>query len=127
MLNLVFTGYVSREATTHSFSESSNVVNFNVAVNYPTGRKNEDGTEIKEVQFFQCQKWGTNAEHLKIAEYLKKGQKVLITANKVVLDTKMENGTLYNNVIIRVTNVELLSKAKEDKAEEEQVSESISE
>lgn len=122
MLNLVFTGYVSREATTHSFSESSNVVNFNVAVNYPTGQKNEDGTEVKEVQFFQCQKWGTKAEHLKIAEYLKKGQQVLITANKVVLDTKTENGTLYNNVIIRVTNIELLSKAKE-----EQVSESISE
>ena len=127
MLNLVFTGYVSREATTHSFSESSNVVNFNVAVNYPTGRKDESGKEIKEVQFFQCQKWGSKPEHLKVADYLKIGQQVLVTASKLILETKTENGTLYNNVIIRVTNVELLSKAKEDKAEEEQVSESISE
>lgn len=122
MLNLVFTGYVSREATTHSF-DGSNVVNFNVAVNYPTGRKNEDGTEIKEVQFFQCQKWGTKNEHLKIAEYLKKGQQVLITANKLTLETKTENGTQYNNIIVRVTNVELLGKSAEKNNTGEPISE----
>ena len=122
MLNLVITGYVSRQATAHSF-EGSNVVNFNVAVNYPTGRKDENGNEIKEVQFFQCQKWGTKPEHLKIADYLKKGQQVLVTANKLILETKNENGTLYNNVIIRVTNIELLAKSKEEEPTQEQVSE----
>jgi hypothetical protein len=60
---------------------------------------------------------------LKIADFLKKGQQVLITANKLILETKTENGTLYNNVIIRVTNIELLAKSKEEEPTQEQVSE----
>lgn len=106
MFNLVFAGHLTADATFKKFEDKA-VVNFNVAVNFPTGKKDSNGNYIDEVEFFQCSKWFKSTEEPKVLEHLKKGKKVIVEARRIQASIYEKEGQSKVNLSVIVDNLEL--------------------
>ncbi len=106
MFHTVFTGHLTDDARFNTF-EDKGVINFTIAVNFPTGKKDEQGNYIEEAQFFQCSRWLRDSKTPKVLDYLKKGKKVIVEANKIAVKTTEVEGKIYNNLVVNVERLEL--------------------
>lgn len=121
MYTQIFTGNLTDVATFQKFDEQKSVVNFTVAVNFLTGKKDENGNYKSEVTYFPCSKWIKGNEKPKWFEYLLKGQKVLIESNYFKVSTSEKDGHTYQNFKVYVERLEILGGKKESNQEPEQV------
>jgi single-strand DNA-binding protein len=100
------TGRVGGDAETRS-AESSTVTNFNVAVDQGYG-------DNKQTNWFRCGLWGERGS--KLAQYIKKGDKVAVTGDLVIGE--------YNSkpqYEIRVSDVDCFMAGKQSSGEARQL------
>lgn len=105
----VFTGNLVSDATFRNVSEERSVINFTVAVNFSTGKKDESGNYIDEVNYFRCAKWVKGKETPKLMEYLKKGKKVLVHSDQLELKSSVKEETqeTFTTIQVNVSHLEL--------------------
>ena len=109
MFYQVFSGNLTADATFNVFEENErSVINFTVAVNFNTAKKDENGNFVQETIFLHCSKWNKGTEPSGVLNYLNKGRKVLITSEYVQIKESENNGKIYQNINVFVRNIELL-------------------
>lgn len=122
MFSVVFSGYLSKDATFATYGESS-VLNFTVAVHFPTGKKDNEGNEIKETVFLNCSRWTRNGQQEKMLQYLRKGQRVIVTGNQMNVRENTTPEKTFYNIHIMVQNIELIGTVARQEQELEHNSE----
>ena len=120
MYTQIFTGNLVDSATFQNIDEEKSVVNFTVAVNFQTGKKNDDGSYQTTTTFFPCSKWVKGKERPKWLEYMTKGQKVLIESSYFKISTSEKDGKTYQNMKVFVDKIELIGGKKNTHSSNEQ-------
>lgn len=106
MFTGILSGHLTTDANFKTFGERG-VVNFTVAVNFRTGKKDENGNFIDEVEFYQCAKWFGSVEEPAILQHLKKGKKVIVEFSKIQATFSKKEEKEYVNLHATVNNIEL--------------------
>lgn len=108
MNNYVCLGNLTRDPETHTFSSGSKVVRFGVAVNGRIKKQNgenvkdEQGRDVREVVFWDCEAWGIQADLLE--QYAKKGEKLIL--NGEIKEETWEDKNTQQNRSKKVLRVE---------------------
>jgi len=93
-------GRLGRDAELRYTPNNIAVCNLALAFNY--------GIKRQDSQWVECALWGKQAENL--AQYLKKGNQVSVTASDPHIETFTKNdGTQANKLVANVINIELIS------------------
>ena len=122
MKKMFISGRVTKDVvleTRKVAGEDRKVANFNVAINVPTGRRDENGKRVYETEYVKVSLWGRVAEAY--AKYLYKGREIEAIGN-----SRLEVWTDRNNQIHPVehmTNPEIELKGQNRQAEEPTVTE----
>ena len=114
MFYITFIGRLTKDATSRTF-ENSNVLNFNVAVNFLTGKKDAQGNYENDVLYLPCTKW--NSKNLeKDLQNLKLGTRVVIQGYKLELNSHTDptTGKEYQNLNVLVQSYEILDYEKKE-------------
>lgn len=106
-----FNGSLGRNSETKVIGDTK-VTKFSVANNTGYGEK-------KKTQWIECDLWGNRGE--KLANYLVKGQAVLVYGEIELHEYQAKDGTNKASLKCRVTDVELLGKKSENGNSEEKV------
>lgn len=106
-LRASFNGQLGRNAEVKTVSDTK-VTKFSVANNTGYGEK-------KKTQWIDCDLWGNRGE--KLANYLVKGQAVLIYGEIELHEYQAKDGTHKATLKCRVTDLELLGKKHENGGE----------
>ena len=117
MFSIIFSGYLTKDATVRTNGETS-VLNFTVAVNFPSGKKDAQGEDIKETVFLSCSKWSKGFQQSNLANYLKRGQRVIIVGNQMKISENDFEGKTYHNINIFVQSIELIGGSSSTHQEE---------
>lgn len=113
MHKTIATGNVGKDAVIKNLANTT-VINFNVAVNKKT--KNAQGVDVETTQWYDCSLFRQPNQSTEIAQYLKKGTKVLVEGEPTLRLYQDKDGRTAAALDLRVNNVELLSPKKEDAA-----------
>ena len=114
---ITVSGHVGKEVEMKYFESGSIVANFPLAATYYDHKTKENKTF-----WLKCQVWGKKAEFT--GEYVKKGNKVIVTGNFFIEEFKDKEGKSRTVNCISVNDIEQLGKKTKS---EEQSSESSSE
>lgn len=110
MIRLTITGNVGSDATVRTLQSGDMAISFTVA--HTDKYKAADGTMKETTTWVSCTKWVKAGQSVKIAEYLKKGTKVLVegvpSARAFMLDGSAEP---KSSLDCRVNAIELLGPA----------------
>ncbi|AVM51533.1 single-stranded DNA-binding protein [Capnocytophaga sp. oral taxon 878] len=117
MFSITFIGRVTKDATAKQF-EKSNVLNFTVAVNFPTQGKDENGDTIYDTIYLPCSKWNLQGDLNKVCERLKKGARIAVQGSKleVTVQQDQNTGREYTNLNVVVQSFEVLDYPKQPQA-----------
>ena len=83
MFTLTFSGNITADAEHKIYNENS-VINFTVAVNHSIKKGDE---WVDETDFIQISRWSKGTGTPKVLEHLKKGKKVIITTDRVKINS----------------------------------------
>ena len=108
-----FNGSLGRNSETKVVGDTK-VTKFSVANNTGYGEK-------KKTQWIECDLWGNRGE--KLANYLVKGQAVLVYGEIELHEYTAKDGTSKASLKCRVTDLELLGKKSESVGSDEKVDE----
>ena len=106
MLKLILTGALGQDAEIKEIGNSKLVV-FSVAVSMDY--KDSSGNKVEKTEWVKAQLWKSKAQSTKIAEFLKKGKKVLIEGEPVSEAYKSKNEEIKSNLVVNVKEIEFLS------------------
>ncbi|MDY3538404.1 single-stranded DNA-binding protein [Riemerella anatipestifer] len=106
MFTAILSGHLTAEPILAVYGENA-ALNFTLAVNFNTGKKDGNGNYIDETIFYQCTKWQKGTDEPKILEHLKKGKKIIVEANKITAYHNNKDGTDYVNISVQVHKIEL--------------------
>lgn len=115
MITSILNGVLGKDAEVKK-TTNSNVINFSVAVTKGYGDK-------KKTLWVECSKFGDNT---KIAEYLKKGTKVILTGEPDIRTYELSNGKSGSSFTLLVSTIELIGDKKEEQPAEIKTDEPIS-
>lgn len=117
MFLITFIGHVTKDATAKQF-EKSNVLNFTVAVNFPTQGKDEKGNTIYDTIYLPCSKWNLQGDLNKVCERLKKGARIAVQGSKMEITTHQDQNTgkEYTNLNVIVQSFEVLNYPQQPQA-----------
>ncbi|WP_424653125.1 single-stranded DNA-binding protein [Capnocytophaga sputigena] len=117
MFLITFIGRVTKDATAKQF-EKSNVLNFTVAVNFPTQGKDENGNTIYDTIYLPCSKWNLQGDLNKVCERLKKGARIAVQGSKLEVTTHQDQNTgkEYTNLNVVVQSFEVLDYPQQPQA-----------
>lgn len=104
-----FYGSLGRNAETKTVGDNNKVTKFSVASNSGYGDK-------KITQWVDCDAWGDRYE--KLAQYLVKGQAVLIYGELLINEYQSKDGTNKAAMKCRVSDIELVGSSKKDDKQE---------
>ncbi len=99
MNKLIITGRLTRDAEKRAIPSGTAVLSFSVANNTGYGDK-------QKTHFFDCSLFGKRAEG-RLADFMKKGQQVVIEGEVSLNTYQKENGDMRANLNVFVQNVEL--------------------
>lgn len=102
MLKILFTGNIGKAAEIRTLNSGDMAISFNVAHTQKTG----DGQEI--TTWVSCTKWVKAGASTKIADFLKKGQRVLIEGTPSARAWLQADNSARAELDCRVLNIELL-------------------
>lgn len=113
MFTINFIGRVTKDATVKQF-ENSSVLNFTVAINFPTQAKDEKGDTIYDTTYLPCSKWNLQGDLNKVCERLKKGARIAVQGSKLEVTTHQDQNTgkEYTNLNVIVQAFEVLDYPK---------------
>ena len=117
MFTINFIGHLTKDATVKQF-ENSSVLNFTVAVNFPTQAKDEKGNTIYDTTYLPCSKWNLQGDVNKVAERLEKGTRIAVQGYKLEVTTNLNQNTgkEYTNLNVVVQAFEVLDYPKKPQA-----------
>ena len=99
-----FHGSIGRDSEVKAVGDNK-VTKFSVANNSGYGDK-------KKVIWIDCDAWGARYE--KLAQYLLKGQSVLVYGEIEINEYKAKDGTMKSSMKCRVTDIELVGSKKDN-------------
>lgn len=112
MLKTIITGNLGRDAEVRTLDSGSSAISFTVAVSEKYTDK--AGNKVENTTWINCTLWRTSQQPTTIANYLKKGQKVLVEGKPSVRSYEKNDGTHGASFELRVENIELLGGAPAD-------------
>lgn len=102
----VLNGHLTADATFKKLGEDKGVLNFTVAHNFPTSKKDENQKTIYEPQFYSCVKWVNSGDAPEaLMNNLKKGSKTTLEIQKIEISTIENADKKYTNVNFIVSNI----------------------
>jgi single-strand DNA-binding protein len=106
MLKLILNGALGHDAEVKQVGNRK-AINFRVAVSQDY--KDADGNKVEKTEWIQAVIWKSENQSAKIAEYLKKGQRVLLEGTPSTEAFKNKEGELVSKFHINVKDIELLN------------------
>jgi single-strand DNA-binding protein len=106
MLKLILNGLLGQDAEVKQVG-TKKAINFSVAVSQDY--KDADGKKVERTEWVRAVIWKAENQSDKIAEYLKKGQRVIIEGTPSTEAYKGKDGELHANLHINVKDIELLN------------------
>ncbi len=106
MLKLILNGTIGKDAEIKSVGNRK-AINFNVAVSMDY--KNAQGERVERTEWVKTVMWRNENQSTKIAEYLKKGQKVLIEGIPGSEGYQSKDGHIKSSLHVKVKEIEILN------------------
>ncbi|MCU4154676.1 single-stranded DNA-binding protein [Carboxylicivirga sp. A043] len=106
MLKLILNGTVGKDAEVKTVGERK-VINFDVAVSMDY--KNAQGEKVERTEWVRAAMWRSERQSTKVAEFLKKGQKVLLEGVPGSEGYQSKDGTVKSTIHVNVKELELLN------------------
>lgn len=107
MIKAQIIGNLGKDAEVRTLDSGMRVISFSVA---HTEKWKKDGEDKEKTIWVNCTIWRGAEASVKIADYLKKGQKVYVEGEPSARGWKNDSGDVFANLEYRVVNVELLGK-----------------
>lgn len=112
MQQIIILGNIGRDAVIRE-TNGSRAISFSVAVN--ESYKAANGSKIENTSWYDCTIWREGQQSGKVADYLKRGQQVLIQGKPTVRSYQSQkDGKWYAAMEIRVDKCELVGGAKSE-------------
>jgi single-strand DNA-binding protein len=111
MFKLMLTGALGNDCEVREVGEKK-ALNFNVAVNQDY--RDGDGNKVEKTEWIRAVIWKSGNQNSKIADYLKKGQKVYIEGIPSSEGYESKDGKIKSSLTVNVKEIELLG-AKAEK------------
>ena len=112
MQQITLLGNVGRDAVTRE-TNGRRAIGFSVAVN--ESYKDSNGNKVENTNWYDCTIWRDGQQSTKVADYLKRGQQVLIQGRPSVRSYQSQkDGKWYAALEVRVDKCELVGSAKPD-------------
>lgn len=106
LFHSVFDGHLTADATFRKIGEDKGVINFTVAHNFPTSRKDENQKTIYEPQYYNCVRWVASGEEPEaLMTNLKRGSKITVECQKIEITTTTKEDKTYTNVNFIISNI----------------------
>ncbi len=106
MLKLILNGTLGADAEVKTVGKN-HAINFSVAVNMT--HKDQAGNKIEQTEWVKAVVWKYENQSVKIADFLKKGQRVLIEGMPTAEGYKNKEGEIKTTLHINVKDLELLN------------------
>ncbi len=104
MLKVILSGALGNDAEVREVGNSK-VINFNVAVSLDY--KDKDGNRVEKTEWVKASLW--RDQNSKIADYLKKGKKVLIEGTPESEGYKSKDGEIKSVLAVKVKEIEFIN------------------
>ena len=112
MQQIIILGNVGRDAITRE-TNGRRAIGFSVAVN--ESYKDANGNKVENTNWYDCTIWREGQQSTKVADYLKRGQQVLIQGRPSVRSYQSQkDGKWYAALEVRVDKCELVGSVKPD-------------
>ena len=85
---------------------SRKAINFNVAVKKEY--KNAEGEKVEKTEWVKAVMWKNSNQSTKVAEYLKKGKKVLLEGEPNVESYLSKEGSAKGQLVVNVKDIEFV-------------------
>jgi single-strand DNA-binding protein len=106
MLKLILNGTVGKDAEVKDVGNRK-AINFDVAVSMDY--KNANGEKVERTEWIRAVLWKNDRQSTKIADFLKKGQKVLIEGIPGSEGYQSKDGHVKSTLHVNVKDLELLN------------------
>ncbi len=106
MLKVILNGALGNDAEVKDVGNSK-LITFNVAVSLDY--KDQQGNKVEKTEWVRANIWRGKEQSTKIAEYLKKGKKVLIEGTPEADAYKSKDGEIKSSLSVKVKEVEFLN------------------
>lgn len=106
MLKLIVSGVLGQDAEVKEVGNSK-VINFNVAVSMDY--KDAHGIKVEKTEWVRAIMWKGKDQSTKVADYLKKGKKVLIEGVPESEGYKSKDGEVKSSLSITVKELEFMN------------------
>ncbi len=106
MLKVILNGALGNDAEVKDVGNSK-LITFNVAVSLDY--KDQQGNKVEKTEWVRANIWRGKDQSTKIAEYLKKGKKVLIEGTPEADAYKSKDGEIKSSLSVKVKEVEFLN------------------
>lgn len=112
MIKIMLTGALGNDCEVREVGEKK-AIKFNVAVNQDY--KDNDGNKVEKTEWVRAVLWKSGSQSTKIADYLKKGQKVYIEGIPSSEGYESKEGGVKSALSVNVKDIELIGSKPESK------------
>lgn len=105
MMKMMLLGALGADAEVKEVG-SRKVINFSVAVN--KDYRNSEGKKVEKTDWIRAQYWRNEGQSIAVAEFLKKGKKVLIEGDPSVEAYLSRENVAKGNLAVTVKSLELV-------------------
>lgn len=106
MLKMILSGALGHDAEVREVGKKK-AINFNVAVSMDY--KDQQGNKVERTEWVRAVMWRNNGQSTKVADFLKKGQKVLIEGLPASEGFKGKDGAVKSALNVNVKELEFLN------------------
>ncbi|MBK3519856.1 single-stranded DNA-binding protein [Carboxylicivirga marina] len=106
MLKLILNGTVGSDAEVKNVGQRK-AINFDVAVSMD--HKNANGEKVERTEWVRAVLWRSEKQFTKVADFLKKGQKIIIEGTPGSQGYQSKDGTIKSTLHVNIKELELLN------------------
>lgn len=106
MLKLILNGTIGKDAEVKTVGQRK-AINFDIAVSMDY--KNASGEKVERTEWVRAVMWKSEKQSTKIAEFLKKGQKVLVEGTPSSEGYQSKDGTIKSALNVNIKDLELIN------------------
>ncbi len=106
MLKMILSGALGHDAEVKEVGKKK-AINFDVAVSMDY--KDQQGNKVERTEWVKAVMWKNDGQSTKVAEFLKKGQKVLIEGVPASEGFKSKDGDIKSSLNVNVKELEFVN------------------
>jgi single-strand DNA-binding protein len=110
MIKMMLTGALGNDCEVREVGNRK-AINFNVAVHQDY--KDAEGNKVEKIEWVKAVLWKNESQNSKIADYLKKGQKVYIEGIPSSEGFESKEGGIKSSLVVNVKDLELIGSKPE--------------